>query len=95
MEDRTEYPVTKVADLKEGSTAVWRLRRFARLYLTSDATVENIFLEGSVPQIDLNGHTLTVRSRQHALGTNEAAQIVHGGEIIWLPRDMATMIMLK
>ena len=32
---------------------------------------------------------------QHALGTNEAAQIVHGGEIIWLPRDMATMIMLR
>ena len=95
MEDRTEYPVTIRADLKEGSTAVWRLRRFARLFLSSDATVENIFLEGSVPQIDLNGHTLTVRSRQHPLGTNEASQIVKGGEIIWLPRDVATMIMLR
>jgi hypothetical protein len=94
-EARTEYPVTIQADMKEGRTAVWRLRRFARLYLTSDATVENIFLEGSVPQIDLNGHTLTVRSRQHPLGTNEASQIVKGGEIIWLPRDMATMIMLR
>ena len=94
-ETRTEYPVTIQADLKEGSTAVWRLRRFARLYLTSDATVEDIFLEGSTPQIDLNGHVLTVRSRQHALGANEAAQVIKGGEVIWLPRGNGTMFRLR
>ena len=94
-----DYPSTRLAASDDGQYAVWRLSGAVTLYLTRDAELPNIFLEGSKPRIQLNGHTLRVNAPHHRLGTDEAVQIIPGGteenpgQIIWSVRPTVLMLL--
>ena len=89
--------MTTWAGKDDGRWATWELSNDATLNVTADAKIADVWLEGSKPQIRLNGHTLRIHTRRHALGTSDA-QIVPGGteenpgQIIWLMQP--TMLLL-
>ena len=93
-----DYPSTRLAESDDGQYATWRLSGAASLYLTRDAKVADVWLEGSKPRIYLNGHTLRIHTTRHALGTDAATQVIPGGteenpgKIIWFN---PTTIMLR
>ena len=93
-----DYPVTKWCGQNDGRWATWELSNYATLNITADAKIADVWLNGSSPQILLNGHTLRIYTRQHALGTS-ASQVVAGGtvenpgQIIW--QKQATVLLLK
>ncbi len=93
-----DYPSTLNAADGDGRDAVWRLSGYSFLYITRDAKIADVWLEGSKPRIYLNGHTLRIRTTRHALGTNESAQVIPGGtaenpgKIIWFN---PTILLLK
>ena len=84
-----DYPSTRRAAVGDGQDATWRLSGYSYLYVTRDAKVADVWLEGAKPRIYLNGHTLRIHTRHHRLGTDESAQIIPGGtaenpgQIIW------------
>ena len=93
-----DYPSTLRAAAGDGQDATWRLSGYGYLYVTRDAKVRDIWLEGSKPRIYLNGHTLRVRSFPHALGADESVQVIPGGtaenpgRIIW---NVATTLFVR
>ena len=93
-----DYPSTLAAAADDGRDAAWRLSGYSFLYITRDAKVADVWLEGSKPRIYLNGHTLRIRTTRHALGTDESSQVIPGGtaenpgRIIWFN---PTILLLK
>jgi hypothetical protein len=93
-----DYPSTRRAAVGDGQEATWRLSGYSFLYITRDAKVADVWLEGSKPRIYLNGHTLRIHTARHALGTDAATQVIPGGtaenpgKIIWFN---PTTIMLR
>ncbi len=93
-----DYPSTLSAAAGDGQDATWRLAGYGYLYVTRDAKVRDVWLEGSKPRIYLNGHKLRVRSFPHALGNDESVQVIPGGtaenpgRIIW---NVATTIFVR
>ncbi len=93
-----DYPVTTWAGKDDGRWATWELSNDATLNVTADARIADVWLEGSKPQIKLNGHTLRIGTREHALGTSASQVVVGGtaenpGQIIW--QQPATILFLK
>lgn len=91
---RTDYPVVQYADPQDGRHAVWTLRNTVRLNLVGDARLADLVMEGPKPILELNGYTLRVDARKHALGDNESVQVVpgDGGLILWAP---ATLLIVR
>ncbi len=91
---RTDYPVARYADPEDGRHAVWTLRNTVRLNLVGDARLADLVMEGPKPILELNGYTLRVDARKHALGDNESVQVVpgDGGLILWAP---ATLLIVR
>ena len=93
-----DYPSTRRAAVGDGQDATWRLSGYSFLYVTRDAKVADVWLEGSKPRIYLNGHTLRIRTAHHKLGTDESTQVIPGGtaenpgKIIWFN---PTILLLK
>ena len=93
-----DYPVAIWAGQDDGRWATWELSNYATLNVTADAKVADVWLEGSKPQIQLNGHTLYVHSLRHELGVDDS-QVVPGGtaenpgKIVWLTPP--TVLMLR
>ena len=92
---RTDYPVARYAGPRDGRHAVWTLRNTVRLCLVGDARLADLVMEGSTPLLELNGYTLRVDARKHALGVNESVQVVpgDGGLIIW--GGAATLLIVR
>ena len=85
--DRGGQPITEVAYPTlavpgEADRAIFRVRDGAYLRLLNDFTVGDIWLETPNARLDLNGKTLTVRSREHPLAPGT---VQNYGAIIWLP----------
>ena len=84
-----DFPSTLAAATDDGRNATWRLSGCSYLYVTRDAKVRDVWLEGSKPRVYLNGHKLRVRALPHALGNDESVQVIPGGtdenpgRIIW------------
>ena len=93
-----DFPSTLATATDDGRDAVWRLSGYSFLYITRDAKVADVWLEGAKPRIYLNGHTLCIHTTHHKLGTDESVQIIPGGtaenpgQIIWFN---PTLIMVK
>ena len=93
-----DYPVATWAGKDDGRWATWELSNYATLNVTADAKIADVWLEGSKPQIQLNGHTLYIRSLRHELGVDDS-QVVPGGttenpgKIVWLTPP--TVLMLR
>ena len=66
--------------------------------ITADIHLADLVLTGGKGVVRLNGHTVFVYARRHALGTNEAKQIIPGGteenpgRIVWVPRGLKIII---
>ena len=66
--------------------------------ITADIHLADLVLTGGKGAVRLNGHTVFVYAKRHALGTDEAKQIIPGGteenlgQIIWVPRGLKIMI---
>ena len=60
----------------------FRVSNAARLSITADVTVGDIWLDTANARLDLGGHTLTVRTREHPL---EPGTVLNYGQILWLP----------
>ena len=60
----------------------FRVSKAARLSITNDLTIGDIWLDTANSRLDLGGNTLTVRSREHPLGPGT---VLNYGQIIWLP----------
>jgi hypothetical protein len=67
---------------------------YSYLHLVQDTRVGDIRLLDSTARLYLNGHTLRVHTRRHAVSPNDATQVIYGGgEIIW--QQPATIILLR
>ena len=66
--------------------------------ITADIHLADLVLTGGKGAVRLNGHTVFVYAKRHALGTDEAKQIIPGGteenpgQIIWVPRGLKIII---
>ena len=92
-----DLPPDSLCDPDETKNAFVVIQNGGMLFLTADTQVSDLTLVGSTSFLRLNGHTLTIRSREHPLGDNEATQVVTGtgGKIIWHPRNLETMLILR
>ena len=78
--DRTDFPGAE--NPSETKHVTVRVKSYGTLYLTRDATVQDIVLEDATARIKLNGHTLSVLARRHPVSPNDATQVIaDGGEI--------------
>lgn len=78
--DRTDFPGAE--NPSETKHVTVRVKSNGTLYLTRDATVQDIVLEDTTARIKLNGHTLSVLAKRHQVSPNDATQIIaDGGEI--------------
>ena len=93
----TDFPSSRLCEEGETKKTSVLVTGEAVLHLTGDATVKDLHLEGSQPILRLNGHTLTIRSKQHPLGVNEDKQVTYsdGGQVLWAPYSGATLLMLR
>ena len=94
---QTQLPSPRICDPKELSRRVRvEVATGGVLGLTKDLNVDDLTMDGN-SKLYLNGHTLFIYHRRHALGT-KASQIVPGGtaenpgRIIWL---QGLMLMVK
>ena len=94
---KTDFPSSRLCEEGETEKTTVVVKGAATLNLMADTMVEDIHLEGPKPILQLNGHTLTVRRKQHALGENEATQVTYsdGGQIVWKPHEGPTLLMLR
>ena len=81
----TDLPSQVLCDKSETMWCKVVVRNGGCLNIAEDTQIKDLVLEGSSSTVRLNGHTLAVRSFQHALGTDESAQVIpgEGGTIAW------------
>ena len=81
----TDLPSQALCDKAETMWCKVVVRNGGCLNITEDTQIKDLVLEGSSSTVRLNGHTLAVRSFQHALGTDESTQVIpgEGGTIAW------------
>ena len=81
----TDLPSRALCDKSETMWCKVVVRNGGCLNIAEDTQIKDLVLEGSSSTVRLNGHTLTVRSFQHALGTDESTQVIpgEGGTIAW------------
>ena len=96
----TNFCVDTVADYKNVTV---ELSGKGTLYVTGDVTIRELELESGT-RVNLNGHVLTIRSREHKRGrgwpSNWATAIVYPGtdaagnpgRIVWVPRPLAIIL---
>jgi hypothetical protein len=91
--DMTDFPSTNMGEpasaLKNVTLVV---EHYASLNITGDCTVSDLQL-GSGTRLLLNGYTLTVRTREHPL--SGSVQTGDGGQIVWLPRELPTLLLVR
>ena len=93
----TDFPSTRLCEEGETEKTTLVVTGAATLNLMADTTVEDIVLDGAKPVLRLNGHTLTVRSKPHALGVDEQKQVTYadGGQIVWVPHGGPTLLLIR
>ena len=81
-------------DPSETEGATFEVSDYTTIYLTADTRVEDIHLLDANSKIMLNGYTLTVHRRKHAVSPNDATQIVpgDGGKIEWLKYGLSIIV---
>ncbi|NLC82486.1 MAG: hypothetical protein GX748_15010, partial [Lentisphaerae bacterium] len=91
--DMTDFPSTMMGEsAKALKNVTLVVENKASLNITGDCTVSDLTL-ASGTRLLLNGYTLTVRTKEHPLsGTVVPGD---GGQVIWLPRDLHTVLLVR
>ncbi len=95
----TDLPSGSLCAANEGRDIYVDVGYYGTLNLTADFRISDLRLLDSTSRVKLNGYTLSIRARRHALGVNEAIQVIpcgtveNPGKIVWLPS--ATLIYLR
>ena len=94
----TDFPMTEDGSPKRAYRAAsLELGAGSTLVLTNDVTVFDLDVKHANAKIDLNGRTLTIRSKAHEGGEGWAAPTgtcvtVNGGRIVWKQPGMMLMV---
>ena len=89
----TDFPSTMMGEsAKALKNVTLVVENKASLNITGDCTVSDLTL-ASGTRLLLNGYTLTVRTREHPL--SGSVQTGDGGQIVWLPRELPTLLLVR
>jgi hypothetical protein len=67
----------------------------ATLRLTNDFTVGDIFVRSANAWLNLGSRTLTVNTRQHAVGPGTATNVLNYGAILWVGEGKGTLVTIR
>ena len=88
----TDIPPALHCDEREFRGFTFEVSEGATLRLQGDATVGDVQILDNTARLNLNGYTLTIRSREHSF---PAGTVVNYGAIIWDPVPAGTVFMLR
>jgi hypothetical protein len=88
----TEVPSSIYGVPGEADRAIFRVANAGWLRLTNNFTVRDIWLDTANARLDLGSRTLTVLTRQHALGPGS---VVNYGAIVWIGDGSGTLLPVK
>ena len=101
--DKTDFPAVGLAE--ETKNVTLSANYHATVNLIEDATVADIKLQNSgrrstggttgvCSRLFLNGHTLSVKAKRHAISPDDATQVVpgEGGSVYWIPRGFMLLL---
>lgn len=88
----TDFPSAEPGLVNETQNVTVKVTNHGRLNIVADATVADVTLlnEGTNAKsyLLLDGHTLSVKAKRHAISPDDATQVVpgDGGSVYWIPR---------
>ncbi|NLB54498.1 MAG: hypothetical protein GX811_01795, partial [Lentisphaerae bacterium] len=86
----TELPVVSHGVPDEVFRSTFRVSNAARLTLTNDFTLGDIWLDTTNAILNLNGFTLYVNTEEHPIGVG---QVQNWGNIVWWTRPRGTYLL--
>ena len=94
--DMTDLPSPSLCDPMEARDAFFLVEEYGTLNLTDDTQISDLQMD-STGRLQLNGHTLTIRSRRHALSGTvvEGGTAENPGRIVWLRRDAPSFLFVR
>ena len=94
--DMTDLPSPSLCEPGEARDAFFLVEEYGTLNLTDDTQISDLQMD-STGRLQLNGHTLTIRSRRHALSGTvvEGGTAENPGRIVWLRRDAPSFLFVR
>ena len=91
--DKTDLPSPSLCDPAEARNAFFLVEEYGTLNLTADTQISDLQMDAT-GRLQLNGFTLTIRSRKHDISGTvvEGGTAENPGKIVWLRRDAPSFL---